>query len=45
MFIGIQSLWNLISNNSTKAIMAKIKACYLPTELIVSKVSFWLTYS
>ncbi len=39
MFIGIQSLWNLISN-STKAIMAKIKACYLPTELIVSKVSF-----
>lgn len=40
MFIGIQSLWNLISNNSTKAIMAKIKAYYLPTELIVSKVSF-----
>jgi hypothetical protein len=24
--------------------MAKIKACYLPTELIVSKVSFWLIY-
>ena len=41
MFIGIQSLWNLIS---TKAIMAKIKACYLPTELIVSKVSFFLIY-
>ena len=27
--------------HSTKAIMAKIKACYLQTELIVSKVSFW----
>ena len=26
--------------HSTKAIMAKIKACYLQTELIVSKVSF-----